>query len=174
MNNTTQKLLGLDLGANSIGWALIEIPALDGGKLTSETENDGYFEGGRIIRSGVRIFPAGKDKFDTKDEKSFTKGRREKRGMRRRTRRIYERKLKLQNLLVKHKLWPGNLERTTNDPLEIRARGIDEKLTLEELGQALYHLCQRRGFRSARKTSGNWQERIMQNSVNIFWKMALQ
>ena len=72
--------------------------------------------------------------------------------MRRRTRRLHERKVKLQNLLEKHGLWPGDLEQNTSDPLELRARGIDEKLTLGELGRALYHLCQRRGFRSARKT----------------------
>ena len=153
MNGMTKKLLGLDLGANSIGWALIEIPVFSEENPTSEARNDGYFEGGRIIRSGVRIFPAGKENFDSAKEKSLTEDRRKSRGMRRRTRRLHERKVKLQNFLEKHGLWPGDLERNTNDPLKLRARGIDEKLTLGELGQALYHLCQRRGFRSARKTA---------------------
>ena len=64
MNNTTKKLLGLDLGANSIGWALIEIPDFFGENPSLEAWKEGCFEGGRIIRSGVRIFPAGKDNFD--------------------------------------------------------------------------------------------------------------
>ena len=153
MNNATKKILGLDLGANSIGWALIEIPVFPAEKLTSETSEDGFFEGGRIIRSGVRIFPAGKENFDSAKEKSLTEDRRKSRGMRRRTRRIRERKTKLREILEKYNLWPGELEQNKNDPLELRSRGINEKLTLGELGQALYHLCQRRGFRSGRKTA---------------------
>jgi|GEM_PF-561090 len=153
MNQMTKKLLGLDLGANSIGWALIEIPVFSEKNPSSEAWNDGYFEGGRIIRSGVRIFPAGKENFGSLIEKSPAEDRRLSRGIRRRIRRIHERKVKLQNLLEKHGLWPGDLERNTNDPLELRAWGIDAKLTLGELGQALYHLCQRRGFRLARKTA---------------------
>ena len=150
MNNSTKKLLGLDLGANSIGWSLIEIPVFSEEMHSSEARN---FEEGKIIRSGVRIFPAGKENFESAKEKSLTEDRRKSRGMRRRTRRIYERKTKLKKILEQHGLWPGGLEQNTNDPLELRARGIDEKLTLGELGQALYHLCQRRGFRSARKTT---------------------
>ena len=43
--------LGLDLGPNSIGWALIDEEAC------------------KITAAGVRIFPEGVDNFDTKKEK---------------------------------------------------------------------------------------------------------
>lgn len=37
------------------------------------------------------------------------------------------------------------------DPYLLRARALDEPLTLPELGRALFHLNQRRGFKSNRK-----------------------
>jgi CRISPR-associated endonuclease Csn1 len=154
MNKMTEKILGLDLGASSIGWALLEVPVLGEDDNHPEIWSDGYFEGGKILRTGVRIFTAGKENFDSSKEKSLAESRRKSRGMRRRTRRVRERKIKLKNLLKEHGLWPEeDLEKSTKDPLELRARGISEKLTLGELGQALYHLAQRRGFRSARKTA---------------------
>ena len=38
------------------------------------------------------------------------------------------------------------------DPYELRAKALDEKLSLHELGRALFHINQRRGFKSNRKT----------------------
>src|SRR5690606_33947401 len=38
------------------------------------------------------------------------------------------------------------------DPYQLRARGLDEKLTPHEFGRAIFHLHQRRGFKSNRKT----------------------
>lgn len=38
------------------------------------------------------------------------------------------------------------------DPYELRARALDDALTLPELGRAIWHLNQRRGFKSNRKT----------------------
>ena len=44
------------------------------------------------------------------------------------------------------------------DPYELRARGLDEELSLRELGRALFHLHQRRGFKSNRRTDGGDKE----------------
>ena len=43
---------------------------------------------------------------------------------------------------------------TSIDPYELRARGVREQLTPFEFGRALFHLNQRRGFLSNRKTDG--------------------
>ena len=56
-----QMILGLDLGPNSIGWALVDV------------------QGHRIAASGARVFPEGVDAFDTAKEKSRTQERRVKR-----------------------------------------------------------------------------------------------
>ena len=60
----TQMILGLDIGANSLGWALIEAPI------------DGSNTPAKIIRTGTRIFQAGVDKFDSPKEKSKSEDRR--------------------------------------------------------------------------------------------------
>ena len=59
--------LGLDLGPNSIGWALID-----------EDEK-------QIVDLGVRVFPEGVENFDTKKEQSKNENRRLARSMRRQT-----------------------------------------------------------------------------------------
>ena len=37
------------------------------------------------------------------------------------------------------------------DPYDLRARGLDQRLELHELGRAIYHLARKRGFRSSKK-----------------------
>ncbi len=129
--------LGLDLGANSIGWALI-----------ADVEK-------RIVASGVRVFPEGVDKFDTKKEKSKSEDRRMSRGMRRQTARRSRRKRLLRGGVVTAGLWPANLAEALRigalDPYQLRRRGLDHALTPYEFGRALLHINQRRGFLSNRK-----------------------
>ena len=67
-------VLGLDLGPNSIGWALVN----DEPKSPSES---------KLINLGVRVFPEGVDNFDTSKELSRSEDRRIARGMRRQIRR---------------------------------------------------------------------------------------
>ncbi len=43
----------------------------------------------------------------------------------------------------------------SEDPYDLRRRGLDEKLSLYQIGRALYHMNQRRGFKSNRKTDGD-------------------
>lgn len=149
-----QLVLSLDLGANSGGWFLLRIPRTAENKDRPESWKDGYLEGGKIVQAGVRIFTAGKENFDSAKEKSLCEDRRKARGARRRLRRRNQRKRKLKELLVESGFWADSMDmdKSANDPLELRARGIEEQLDLKEFGQALYHMAQRRGFRSARKT----------------------
>lgn len=131
--------LGLDIGSHSIGWAIINI-----GKKPS------------ILDVGVRVFPEGVDR-DTKGlEKSKNATRREARG----ARRVHQRRNLRRNQLVKALQSTGLLpkdkkklkELLKKEPYPLRAKGLDEKLELYEFGRVLFHINQRRGFKSNRKT----------------------
>ena len=131
--------LALDLGSTSLGWALIRLNA----------EN----EASAIIKSGVRIFSDGRN---PKDGSSLAVTRREARAMRRRRDRLLKRKARMMNTLVKHGFFPADeasrklLEKL--DPFTLRAKGLDQALSPEEFARALFHINQRRGFKSNRKT----------------------
>ncbi|MCD4830569.1 MAG: type II CRISPR RNA-guided endonuclease Cas9 [Anaerohalosphaeraceae bacterium] len=130
-------VLGLDIGAKSLGWAVIDNT--------------------NIVDIGVRVFPEGVDR-DTKGaEKSKNAKRREARGTRRIKWRRQMRKDKLIRLLRENKTLPESdteLEKlfTDKDPYQFRAKALDEKIELFEFGRILFHLNQRRGFKSNRKT----------------------
>jgi len=130
--------LGLDLGPNSIGWALIDE------------------EAHRIVNLGVRIFPEGVDNFDTAKEVSRNEARRTARAMRRGTKRRQQRRRRLREGLIAAGLFPSNPEDQTallaRDPYDLRARALDEKRSSHELGRIFLHLAARRGFLSNRKT----------------------
>jgi CRISPR-associated endonuclease Csn1 len=130
--------LGLDLGANSIGWALVD-----------EVQQ-------KIIASGVRMFPEGVDNFDTKKEKSKSADRRVVRGMRRQIARRARRKRRLREALISVGLLPSDPVEQAKldmlDPYVLRLRALDEPLTPHEFGRVLIHLNQRRGFLSNRKS----------------------
>lgn len=140
-----EKILGLDLGANSIGWSLIEL--------------DEEKEKGIIIDAGVRIFQAGVDNYNSAKEQSKNQTRREARGVRRNTRRRRYRKFRLRELLKSANFIPNDFteEIFITNPYELRTKVLDQKLSLEENARILYHLAQRRGFKSNRK-SGNTSE----------------
>jgi len=131
--------LGLDIGSNSIGWALVETE----GKPS-------------IIDMGVRAFPEGVDR-DTKGlEKSKNATRREARGSRRIHRRRTQRKEQLLKTLQNIGFLPVDEHELRSlfhsNPYELRKKGLYEKLERYEFGRALYHINQRRGFKSNRKS----------------------
>ena len=132
--------LGLDLGTNSIGWAAIRI----------DDSTDRSPLG--LLDMGVWLFHNGRD---PKTNASLAEPRRRARGMRRNRDRYLQRRAKLMNALIRYGLMPADeSERKaleSLDPYELRAQGVTEKITLHALGRALFHLNQRRGFRSNRK-----------------------
>lgn len=145
--------LGLDIGSNSIGWALLN---LDGNQ--------------SIVNAGVRVFQEGVNR-DTKGaEISKNETRRMARGARRNRFRRNYRKDKLLRLMKRNGLMPD--DGTLNgdifllDPYQLRAKGLDDKLSLHEFGRALYHLNQRRGFLSNRKSSKGKDDGIVIKSAN--------
>lgn len=141
MSDGAKYRLGLDLGTNSIGWAAVE---LDG---------DGNPRG--LLDLGVRIFPDGRD---ARGEASNAVERRTARGQRRRRDRYLTRRERLMQALVDYGLMPADESERKNlesiDPYELRARALDTPLEPCELGRALFHLNQRRGFKSNRKAAG--------------------
>ena len=136
--------LALDLGTNSIGWAQFS--------LNQEFKVNGLMDG------GVHIFDQGRN---AESLGSNALERRSARGMRRTRDRKNRRKQELLSALVNSALLPSVKEErhslTIHNPYELRERGLRESLTAHEFGRALFHLHQRRGFRSNRK-SGNGED----------------
>ncbi|MCB0462779.1 MAG: type II CRISPR RNA-guided endonuclease Cas9 [Flavobacteriaceae bacterium] len=154
------KILGLDLGTNSIGWAI---------------RNNKFGNKNQIIHSGVLIFPQGVGE-EKGVEFSLASERTKHRASRKLYRRRKWRKADTLRLLIEHNMCPLKIEEldnwvvykkgkqnkypTENDdfrawlklnPYELRKKASEETVTKNELGRALYHLCQRRGFKSGRK-----------------------
>src|SRR5690606_33297430 len=136
-NELPNAVLGLDLGPTSIGWALVDKVA------------------GKLIASGVRIFPEGVDRDQQGGELSKNETRRIARGMRRQIARRARRKARLRDALVLAGLLPADRDEQQElaalDPYELRRQALDRPLTLYEIGRVLMHLNQRRGFLTNRK-----------------------
>ena len=131
--------LGLDVGSNSLGWFVV--------RLDGEGRPVGLGPG------GARIFPDGRDP-QSKTSNAVT--RRVARGARRRRDRYLKRRSNVMALLVEHGLMPEDAAERKKleglDPFELRARALDKELPAHHVGRALFHLNQRRGFLSNRKT----------------------
>lgn len=153
--------LGLDLGISSVGWAILE-----------ET-----YDSRKLIAWGSRIFEPGVE--GTDNDISAGKGesrcaaRRLKRALRKQYSRRRERKEELLELLIENGLLPENVDSAfftgidrklfalfpKNEhkrighvlPYLLRKMALDSKLEPYELGRAIYHLGQRRGYLSNRK-----------------------
>ena len=134
--------LGLDLGTNSLGWCAFDL----------KTGEDGRQHPVGIRRMGVRIYTDGRD---PQSGASLAQERRGPRGVRRRRDRYLDRRADLLKALVKLGLMPADAIQRKKleglDPWRLRGEGLDRKLSLPELGRAIFHLNQRRGFKSNRK-----------------------
>lgn len=145
-----KKILGLDLGTNSIGWALV-----------NEADNEG--ERSSIIKLGVRVNPLTVD-----EQQNFEKGksittnadRTLKRSMRRNLQRY---KLRRENLIeilkdngfVSDKtILSENGNRTTFETYHLRAKSAVEEITLEQFARVLLMINKKRGYKSSRKAKG--------------------
>lgn len=142
------KVLGLDLGVSSIGWAIIELD-----------DNNNSIE---IIDMGSRIVNLTPD-----ETKSFTQTKGETpnakrtfmRTARKMSSRWKQRRKHLQNILYRLGMYDRN-DTNAYAPLEIwemRAKAAipDEKIPLKQLGTVLLHLSSKRGYRHTRINSDN-------------------
>ena len=141
--------LALDMGTNSLGWAAFTLNA------TGQIRE--------LKDSGVRIFSDGREP-SSKDRvgESLAVERRLARGARRNRDRRLRRKKQLIVRLVQLGLMPEDAKARkkleTLDPYHLRAAAVEGTLTPHELGRALFHICQRRGFLSNRKSDGDDEE----------------
>ncbi len=142
-----KKILGLDLGTNSIGWALVN----------EAVNND---ERSSIIKLGVRVNPLTVDELTNFEKgKSITTNadRTLKRSMRRNLQRYKLRKENLIEILKEQdfiksdtKLYEdGN--KTTFETYRLRARSAKEEVNLEQLARILLMINGKRGYKSSRK-----------------------
>lgn len=145
------KILGLDLGTTSIGWAVV-----------NEAENND--EKSSIVRLGVRVIPLSVD-----EQTNFEKGnpittnadRTLKRSMRRNLQRY---KLRRENLIeiLKEQGWITDetllSEQGSNSTFEtyrLRAKAATNEVTLEQFARILLMLNKKRGYKSNRKDKNN-------------------
>lgn len=166
-----KKTLGLDLGSNSLGWAVLDDAA------------------GTILDTGVVVFPEGIDPAnDTLETPAAI--RRAARAARRIKFRRKIRKWQLLSLLIDNGMCPMAKEELdewkkrgrypvgneaflrwlkasdTANPYIDRAAAADGPVPLETLGRALYHLAQRRGFKSSRKDETDGREENASSARN--------
>lgn len=146
-----KKILGLDLGTTSIGWALVN---------EAESEN----EKSSIIKLGVRVNPLTVD-----EQTNFEKGKaittNADRTLKRTARRNLQRyKLRRENLisLLKKEGFitedsvlceKGN--HSTFETRRLRAKAVTEEISLEELARVLIMLNKKRGYKSSRKANSS-------------------
>ena len=138
-----KKILGLDLGSSSIGWAVI-----------TETEKDGKMIT-EIKGLGSRIIP-----YEGTEGKDFEKGTGESRNsvrtQRRTLRKGYDRyqlrRKYLITVLSQINMMPdiNTLNLTKLELWQLRNRAAFEEITLPELGRILLWLNQKRGYKSSR------------------------
>ena len=144
-----KKILGLDLGTNSIGWAL-----------TNEAENENEIS--EILKLGVRVNPLSVD-----EKTNFEKGRplttnadrTQKRGTRRNLERYKLRRENLIEILIKHHFITKETplaevgKDTTHQTLKLRAKSAREKVSLGDLARIFLAINKKRGYKSSRKTN---------------------
>lgn len=131
--------LSFDLGSTSLGWCLLAFD--DAGFPT------------HIVDAGVRIFDNGRD---PQSNVPNAVSRREARSARKGRDRYLRRRSALLRELIKFGLLPA--EKSAQKALEhlcpyrIRRDCLDQPLHPFHVGRAIFHLNQRRGFKSNRKT----------------------
>ncbi|HAO08536.1 MAG TPA: type II CRISPR RNA-guided endonuclease Cas9 [Chryseobacterium sp.] len=142
-----KKILGLDLGTTSIGWAMV-----------NEAENDNEISS--IIKLGTRVNPLTVDELTNFEKgKSITTNadRTLKRSMRRNLQRFKLRKENLIEILLKSKIIKDETilsehgNRSTFETYRLRAKSASEEISLEQFARVLLMINKKRGYKSSRK-----------------------
>ncbi|PKP43327.1 MAG: hypothetical protein CVT96_05360, partial [Bacteroidetes bacterium HGW-Bacteroidetes-13] len=142
-----KKILGLDLGSTSIGWAIV-----------NETED--RIEKSSIVKTGVRVIP-----LTTDEQGNFEKGkaittnqdRTSKRSARRNLQRYKLRRQALLKVLTekgfinKDSILTEDGKESTYQTLALRAKAATNRLEKEELARVFVVINKKRGYKSSRK-----------------------
>lgn len=162
-----KKILGLDLGTSSIGWAFV-----------NEAEN--IDEKSSIIRLGVRVNPLTVD-----EQKNFEAGksiptnaaRTLKRSMRRNLQRYKLRRDFLVKCLKEYGWITSDTmlhewgNHSTFETYRLRAKAVTEEISLEELGRVLLMINKKRGYKSSRKAKSSDEGQLidgMQIAMDLY------
>lgn len=151
-----KKILGLDLGTTSIGWAKV----IEGDRPESSS----------IEKIGVRVNP-----LTTDEQTNFEKGkpittnadRTLKRGMRRNLDRYQLRRKNLIQVLTENGFITHNTplteigNNTTHETWKLRAKAVTEKIEKEELARVLLTINKKRGYKSSRKAKNDDEGQII-------------
>lgn len=152
-----KKILGLDLGTSSIGWAIV-----------NEKENEG--EQSSIIKLGVRVNPLTVDEqrnFEAGKPITTNADRTLKRSMRRNLQRYKLRReslleiLKSNHFITEETMLAENGNRTTFETYRLRAKAAVEEISLEELARVLLMINKKRGYKSSRKVNADDEGKII-------------
>lgn len=148
-----KKILGLDIGTNSIGWCLV---------IEAENEN----EQPSIIDTGVKVISTDASTVKNFEGGQATGANQERRKYRHARRNNFRYKLRREALVKKlielewfPKEWEDIRKRheafrlnSKHELYELRAKAAKgEKVALRDLGRILYHINQKRGYKSNRK-----------------------
>ena len=142
-----KKILGLDLGTTSIGWAFVH-----------EAQNE--HEISSIKKIGVRVNPLSTDEktdFEKGKPVSINADRTLKRGARRNLDRYKQRRdnlilaLKQAKLISDETILAENNFGTTHSTYRLRALAVTVKVSKEELSRVLLMINKKRGYKSSRK-----------------------
>jgi CRISPR-associated endonuclease Csn1 len=160
-----KKVLGLDLGTASIGWALVN-------EGENENEKSAIIKvGSRIIHYGdnlVKVDQKGKISSSMTPEEDFSSGkglspnagRTKQRSARRNLQRYKLRRESLIEILKEHSIIPDNFilseegNNTTFRTYKNRALAVTNKISLEEFVRVLLMINKKRGYKSSRKAKG--------------------
>lgn len=152
---TMDYRLSLSIGPKHLGWSVISL--------------DSQAKPRMLERCGVRVFADGRS---SKTMESLAVARGLARRASRKREHYLRRRKQLLQVLTRYGLLPSRepdlrtLERL--DPYALRAKGITSRLELAELGRALFHLNQRRGFQSnSRPDSGTERTEILQAAQRL-------
>lgn len=142
-----KKILGLDLGTTSIGWAIV-----------NEAENNS--EQSTIEKIGVRVNPLSVDELTNFEKgKSITTNadRTLKRSMRRNLQRYKLRRenlieiLKEQGFITDKTILSEDGNFSTFETYRLRAKATTDEITLEQFVRVLLMINKKRGYKSSRK-----------------------
>ncbi|PAF50704.1 type II CRISPR RNA-guided endonuclease Cas9 [Helicobacter sp. 13S00401-1] len=158
-NVKTKKVLGLDIGTESIGYAIVEIH--ESTKKDKERERE-CKEKSHIVLSGVRLFDKlSEDRFSV----PLSAVRRANKSNRNRFVRRHKRMQEMESIFrdigflnsdYDHDSFfinfLGKIRKTRDNktlvPYNLRELGIKERLEKDEIFAIMYHICRHRGYRS--------------------------
>ncbi len=152
-----KKILGLDLGTNSIGWAVV-----------NETEKAD--EQSSIVKLGVRVNPLTVDELTNFEKgKSITTNadRTLKRSMRRNLQRYKLRRehlieiLKTNGFISDETILSENGNRSTFETYRLRAKAATDEISLEEFARVLLMINKKRGYKSSRKAKNTEEGQLI-------------